>query len=115
MADTDNRKVIIRKQDRIDYVLDGLCGYWGISRNYLYIRASNNPTRADRKKMAIFILYEIADCSLKDICYALHYKPGTEHALHALREAFRERINHDYFGDDDLKLEYKNVLNHLQL
>ena len=108
-------KVIIRKQDRISYILSGLCEFWGVPKEYITKPAHrSNPTQRDRKYIAMYILYNIADCTLKDCSMALGYnRPGDSH-WYALRD-ITERLDRNYCGDAPLKKEYSQILKYLHL
>ena len=103
-------KVIIRKQDRIDYVLSGVCDYYDAPQSD-FSRHFRNPAKVTRKKILMLILYDVADCSYKDISNALGLSdksiPGICRHVQTLRE--------DMSFDKGLKAEYTNVLKHLGL
>jgi hypothetical protein len=114
MADTNNTKVIIRKADRGNYILDGLCDFWGFPRNRFRIPAHNNPRLKDQKGIAIYILYYIADFRLKDICDVMGYAEKTQHTLYTQRDEMADKLS-KYTGDKKIKEEYQQILKHLQL
>ncbi len=113
MADAEC-KVIIRKKDRIAYILGGICDYYDIPPSQLTNR-TRRPDKLNRRKIAMKILYEVADCSLKDIANALDYKPLSLPSVYQHIANFNDDISKNTIGNKELKLEYKNVLNYLKL
>jgi len=108
-------RVIIRKQDRIDYILGGICNYYGLTmidfKKYMRI-----PDTFNKKRIAMLILYDIADCSLKDIHYAMGYENKTSLPnIHRHISNLREDISDDTVGNKALKKEYKDILKQLGL
>jgi chromosomal replication initiation ATPase DnaA len=103
-------KVIIRKQDRIDFIFSGVCDYYKVPKDD-FRRHFRNPTKVIRKKILMTVLYDVADCSYKDISNALGLSsksiPGLCRHVQTLRE--------DMSFDKGLKAEYTNVLKHLGL
>ena len=104
--------VLIRKKDRIDYILNGLCRYYDITMEEL-LRRARTDRRYKRKRIAIKILRDIADCSLKDIKYAFNNK--SEAAIWQTYTIFTEEIDPNTYGSESLKKEYADVLKYLRL
>lgn len=109
-------KVVIRKQDRINYIISGVCDYWGITKDELCKPAMHNPKKGMRKKIAMHLLYYVADCSLKDVSNALGYKSTT--ALNFICNA-KQQVNDCMkprtYVEKDILAEYKQLLKHLDL
>jgi chromosomal replication initiation ATPase DnaA len=105
--------VLIRKQDRIDYILKGVCDFYGVSLDTL-----NKPTRSTKKVipryMAMHLLYDIADCTLKDVTYALGYRNSVSSVSMHLQE-IRDAIDPKSYGDMTIKAEYRELLRYLKL
>jgi chromosomal replication initiation ATPase DnaA len=59
-------KVIIRKKDRVEFILSGLCSYYNIEREEL-LRKARTPERYNRKGIAVKLLRDVADLSFKEI------------------------------------------------
>jgi chromosomal replication initiation ATPase DnaA len=114
MADAINTRVIIRRQDRIDYVLNGVCEYYGIRKDRFcsYVR---NYTAVNRKKIAMKIMYDVADLRLKDIAYAMNYKVGSEHCVWDHIRNLNEDLQANNNNGKHLNAEYNKVLKHLNL
>jgi chromosomal replication initiation ATPase DnaA len=111
MANVDDKIVVIRKKDRIEYILSGICDYYDMRRSD-FIKYVRRPERFNRKRIAMQILYDIADCSLKDVRTAMGYSPSTD-----VSNVQRQIVNlrEDLLYNKSLNKEYKNVLNHLKL
>jgi hypothetical protein len=114
MADADGKIVVIRKKDRIDYILSGICDYYNITKEEL-CHYARSPQKVLRKQIAMKILHEIADCSFKETMYAMNYKEGNEGAIFQHLSKFNDALDSMTTGSKLIKSEYKNVLNHLKL
>ena len=112
--DNIKQRVVIRKEDRGEYILGGLCDFWGCDIDYLRSRAINNKRLKEQKQIAIYLLYDVADFRLKDICNVMGYAPKTVHTLTAQREDIAQLLNPKW-GDSRLIKEYKAILTHLNL
>lgn len=107
------RKVIIRKQDRINYILNGICSYYGFpSQDEFVSKYMRSPQKFNAKRIAMLMLYDIADCSLKDINFALNRSHRT-----ALTNIWGhiQNLKQDMEFDRQLKTEYNKILNFLNL
>lgn len=105
-------KVIMRKQDRIDYILNGLCKYYDITKEEL-LRRARTDKRYKRKRIAIKILRDIADCSFKDIKYAFHNT--AENNIWIIHRNISEDLESNLSVNMAIKKEYAEVLNFLGL
>ena len=114
MDDVNNIKVVIRKQDRIDYILKGIAGYYDTTVEDIKSRRKNRYM-VDRKRIAIVILYDIADCSLKDVSYALGYSQGGDVNVFVHLKNTREDLSSPTQAGRKFKKEYDNVLKYLNL
>ena len=114
MAHADIPRVIIRKKDRGEYIVNGLCGFWGITSNRLKRPSRNNPRHRDQKYIAIHILWEIADFKLKDIADIMGYAPNTAQTIGTIRQQIADRLS-KINGDSELQKEYSQILKHLNL
>ena len=99
-------QVIIRKKDRIDYIIDGLCRYYDVTKDEL-TRKTGHGEKCMRKRYAIKILRDDADCSLKDIVYAYNNKDEANIWF------IYQRITEDMSYDKAVNAEYHNILNFL--
>ncbi len=123
MADSIKQRVIIRKKDRGEYILNGLCNYWDISRHDLLKPAIIPPSHhgrgnrysplKKRKYLAVYMLYYIADFQYKDIADVLGYSPKTMYHMTAMRDYIADLLSDN--GDALLKKEYSQILKYLQL
>jgi len=68
-------RVLILKKDRIAYVIDRLCAVMGIDKANIYdLSPPYDKTLYNARALAIKILRDIADCTVKDIQYEFGYK-----------------------------------------
>ena len=82
--------VIIRKHDRINYLISGVCNYYQITPEKLKSRAGKNG-HGPIKEIAALILKDIADLTHIEIEQALGYKFGYGANTTDLLEKVRER------------------------
>jgi len=114
MADANDRKVVIRKQDRIDYILTGVADYYQTSISDIKSRRRSKRL-INRKRLTIKLLYDVADCSLKDISSALGYCDDNLYSVYSHLKDVREDMSSPLTEGKKLKTEYNNLLNHLNL
>jgi chromosomal replication initiation ATPase DnaA len=101
-------KVVINKEDRINYILDGVAEFYNISKEEVGRRA-RNPDKRKRKAIAIKLLIDVADCRLEDVCNA--FGRTSKQAVSFIYTNFNDDIQ-SYKGKD-LKREYEEVKKHL--
>lgn len=104
------RKVVIKRQDRIDYVIDGVCEYYGTTREGLM---SLNRTEYNRRRMTIKLLKDIADVPYKDICK--NFSRNSIVAASLTYADITSDLSPHCYGNKELKEEYKKLLKHLGL
>lgn len=61
-----NPRVILKRKDRINYVISGIVMYYGVPMEKI-MSYSRRPATVNRKRMATKILRDIADISWKEI------------------------------------------------
>jgi len=105
-------KVIIRKKDRIDYILNGICWYYKITMDE-FMRRARTELRYKRKRFAVKILRDVADCSLKDIRFAFNNK--SDAAIWYIYTAITEDLDSNPDCNKSLKREYAEILTSLGL
>ncbi len=105
-------KVIIHKKDRVDYILNGVCDYYGITKGEL-CHYCKNPKKILRKKIAITLLRDVATCSFQDMLNVMNYKDVD--ALYFLYNSAKSAFDPNYYGNRDTIEEYLNVIKHLEL
>ena len=65
-----SKRVILKRWDRIEYVLNWACEYYDMDRSELKV-SYKKRSKTDRKKIIIKLLREVADCSFEDITTAI--------------------------------------------
>jgi hypothetical protein len=109
--------VLIRKEHRINYVLNGMCEYYGITLDELRLAPQHGPVQkwTNRRRIAMKILYQIADCSLKDIPSPLGYSQNLMYNIGNHITILNEEMSNDTQAGKALLMEYNNILKHLNL
>ena len=102
----------MRRQDRIDYVMNGICDYYKITKDKL-IKGATSGKRFRIKRIAVKILRDIADISYKEIAYTFNVTslPGIWHILMDMTEDLNDRTS----ATKEIREEYKNVVKYLNL
>jgi chromosomal replication initiation ATPase DnaA len=101
-------RIIIRKQDCIDYILTGVCNFYQINKQELLARA-RSPYKTKRKLFTVKILRDVADLQFKDIMYALDVTSQAGIWLNY------SSITDDLSCDKLLKAEYNDLLKYLNV
>lgn len=63
--------MLLKKIDRINYIIGRVAEYYGITREQLLNRARRKERR-HRKVVLAYILYEFAECNYSDVSKALY-------------------------------------------
>ena len=95
-----------------EYIIKGLCDYYGINKHELRAR-HRNGNLIRRRRFAAKLLKTYTKCTLQQIATILGYKcHGTiKHHLGNIEE----QLSKDYYGYVEAKTEYKQLLKHLKL
>lgn len=105
-----SKRVIIKKQDRLDYIMDNSALFFNITRDQLKARVKAEEGR-HRKKMVMKILSEIADCSHWDISEA--FGGNSQSAVWHNISTLNEDMDTEY--GKEIKKTYNNLLSYLNL
>lgn len=103
-------EVVIRKKDRINYVLNGVCSFYDISREEL-ASYRRNPKKHNRKRLTIKVLYDIADICHREI--AEHFTRTSLWAVQQSYSSISDDLAENTYGNKELKQEYKELLKYL--
>jgi len=111
MDDVKQRKIVIKREDRIKYILQGVCDFYNITQEELvsYTRTG----KFNRKKIAIKLLYDVADITYKDIMKAFDRTSWV--AVWQAYQNITEDLDESSYGNKELKKEYKELLSYLNL
>lgn len=101
--------VVIRKHDRIAYILSGVCKFYDISLPEL--RRTYLKKHLLKRRMAMKLLYDIADLRLKEIAAPLGYQPTFLYNINVHVNTLNDEIRHD----KDVRKEYEALLEHMNL
>lgn len=101
-------RVIFKRRDVINYVLDKICDYYDIPLDELTDRKARDTASFKRKRMAITILRNEAECSYKDIQASFKY--GDEANTWFIRQNMTDDLNSNSSCNRELKQEYADVV-----
>jgi chromosomal replication initiation ATPase DnaA len=120
----DSLIVILKKVDKIlstknykgqklaDYILNGVCSYYKITLEDLKYRR-RGPRIVERRRMTASLLNTYTDRTLQNIADMLGYKKH-ETALYHIREA-KNLLSNEFYGNEDFKKTYKQLIKYLKL
>jgi chromosomal replication initiation ATPase DnaA len=100
--------IIIRKADRANYIIDGVADFYGVTVEQLKRRTRK---RMNRKRIAMHMLYDIADLSLKDIACYMDYRVLSLPAVYQHISILRDLLE----SSKECRTEYDEILAHLKL
>lgn len=104
-------RVVIYKRDRINYIMNGLAKYYKIKRSE-FGRYYRNPGKYNRKRVAIKLLIDVADCTLQEV--ATELGAGSRNSIYYSLQSIREDLSAEY-GNKELKREYMEIKDYLKL
>lgn len=107
-------KVIIWKQDRVNYIIDGVCSYYGIGRDRLF-KYCRKPEKMDVKRITIKLLKDVADLSIPEISTAMGYKRNCYPPVYKHYRSISDDISPNTYGNKELKRTYLDILEFLNL
>lgn len=104
----------LTKADSIaaEYIIRGLCGYYGIDKHELRIR-HRNSNLVRRRKFAAKLLRTYTDCTLEQMASILGYRNHATILYHL--KVIDEQLSNNFYGYVETKTEYKQLLKHLKL
>jgi hypothetical protein len=105
MNNNRNIKVIIKRQDRIDYVIKEACKFYGVSTEEMFMR-TKNPLRAQRKAIVVKLVRDIADVSFYEVACACRCSEGRVAHTYA-------NITEDYHANVKIKELYDKIVRRL--
>ena len=94
--------VLLKRQDRIDFVINRVAEYYKVTPDALYSFHRRHDL-VQRKSFLIYILSDVCDVHLKEIHTALHYATsknlhGPSSLLYKIREdlAYNKKVQSEY-------------------
>jgi chromosomal replication initiation ATPase DnaA len=97
-------------QQQSDYILDGVCDFWEISRKELLKK--NNVT-ARRRRYAAALMRDYASMSQEDMASVLGYENHSN--LNTSLKRLDEKMSEESWGDSRMRAIYKNLIKYLNL
>lgn len=104
-------KVVIWKQDRINYIVNGVCEYYKITPQQLF-KIRKRPEYNWRKRIAIKLLKDVADISIQEISKVFKVNHP---AIYEHYNIISEEVMPSFYGNKEIRREYLNVLEYLGL
>lgn len=105
-------KLIIKRQDRIDYIINGVCEFFDITLDELKSRR-RNPDKYNRKRMAIKVLHDYGDISFRVISET--FNGNSPSSMFLAYEGISLDVDPDTYGNKEVKKQYNDLLKHLKL
>jgi chromosomal replication initiation ATPase DnaA len=104
--------LIIKREDRVNYVIDCVCDYYKIMKEDL-IKRHRSPAKANRKKMAVKVLRDVADITFEEVGMALGNV--SQDGVWTIYKNITEDLQENSFGNKELKKDYKALIKHIGL
>ena len=95
-----------------DYLISSVCNYYNTNLGELVTRRRQSKW-VRRRKITARLLYIYTDRTLNQVAEILGYSNHTS-VLHHIKKA-NEELSPDFYGNDDFKKEYSQLVNHLKL
>lgn len=105
--------LIIKKEDRIRYVVESVCDFYGVDRPTL-LKRYRDSKYANRKKLTIKLLRDVADISFLEIAEELGSRNSDNSCRFSYDNITSDLAEHSY-GNKELKKEYKELLKYLRV
>ena len=103
-------RLVIKRQDRIDYIMAGVCNYFKITPDD--IKKLRYTKKAVPRRLAVKILRDIADITFEEIGATLNLTSGSTFNQYTAVSCDLDRNN---YGNTELKRTYKELLERLDL
>ena len=110
VSDKNNKEHL--KNASWEYILNGVCLFYGIERSYLRLNKRNREI-IERRQITSRLLHEFTNLTSMQIAELLGYK---NHAtvLHHLKKV-DGLLSNEFYGNVEIKKTYQQLLNHLKL
>ena len=100
----------MNKQEQTDYILDGLCDFWGIPRKAL-LNKSN--AIANKRGYACVLLRDYINMTRTETARIMGY---TNHSsVSTVLQKMDENLSSEPWGDSRMRAVYKNIKEYLNL
>jgi chromosomal replication initiation ATPase DnaA len=105
-------RVILKRQDRVNYVLNGVCQFYNVSPQTLGARYRNTKLY-DRKRIAVKALRDIADVTLFEVQMAFGANTPSQWSIWKCYDSINEDLSKGHNQNKELKAEYESLLKYL--
>ena len=112
MADVDDRKVMTQPE-KVDYILDNSCGFFGIKRGDLTINTGSRSKIWFKKRFIVAVLDEYTACIQEEIAVLVGYRDRTNVSTHLKK--IKEELSGELYGCEKTKRIYNELLSYLNL
>lgn len=99
--------LVIKREDRVNYVIDCVLDYYKIMKEEL-VKRHRSPAKVDRKRIAVKLLRDIADITYEEIGMALGNV--SQDGVWSIYKNITEDLQENSFGNKELKKDYKAIL-----
>jgi len=103
----------IQKYVPVDFIIDGICSYYGITFDDL-TSYRRNPYLVQRRKITAYVLRKYTNASLANIAGSLRYKKNSASVMGHIRDV-EYSLSNEVYGNKEIIDTYKNIINHLNL
>jgi len=111
MANVDDK--IMTNPEKVDYILDGICTYFGVEKKAMCNKNYSRSHIFDKKRYAMVILYDYTACSFGDIKRLLGYHAATVILYHY--KNLKQELSGELYGSEKVKRTYNDLLTYLKL
>jgi chromosomal replication initiation ATPase DnaA len=102
----------VKKSVSPDYIIDGLCQYYNTTREKISLRF-RGPETIKKRQLLVRLLDQHSNCTQDEIAELLGYTNHTT-VIHHLKK-MADYMSDEFYGYDDMKKSYNQLLKHLKL
>ena len=99
-------------QEKADFILDGTCAFFNVTKQDL-LKRTNNSTTISRKKYLIYLLHVYVHWVYQDISDYLGYVSHATAYKHI--EDMKLRLSEGHFGDGVIRNTYASLIEYIGL
>lgn len=104
---------IMTQPEKVDYILTRGCKYFGIAKADLVKNIGAKSYLWDKKRVLAYILDKHTPANIKDIQKSLGYKSHATILFHISK--MEDSLSDQVYGDDKIKMVYKELIQYLEL
>ena len=96
--------------EQLDYIVDGVCDFWGISRKELF---KKSHTVAHRRKYAIMLMQDYTSATQKEMSDAVGLTQSN--SAYKVITSMEEKLSNKPWGDSKMRHIYESLIQYLEL